>query len=110
MAANPSEPPTPDDPRLEIPESLRTPVDRSALQSGPLKQAPKGVQTPMSGISLAYALAIEFVVYIGVCAGLGYLIDRFAAGGGVTWTVVGAVFGLVGAVIRLMRASAKLNR
>jgi F0F1-type ATP synthase assembly protein I len=64
--------------------------------------------TPMRGMSRAYALAIEFIVYVGVCGGLGYLVDTYAVGKGQTWTVVGMAFGLLGAMIRLVRASKSL--
>lgn len=72
-------------------------------------RAPKP-QHDLSPIGQAYGIAFEFGVYLIVCAGAGWLVDRYVAGGGKTWTVVGAVFGLIGGGVRIVRAAQKMYR
>lgn len=107
------QPPTGRDPRLEIPEALRTPVRTSRYDAlkgqadGPVTPKDQGVN--MAGVSRAYGLAIEFIVYILVCGGLGHLADRYVVGSGQLWTVVGAAFGLIGAGFRAYRVAGQLG-
>jgi F0F1-type ATP synthase assembly protein I len=75
-------------------------------------EIPKRAVTPavskdsgLSGLSVGYALATEFLVYLGVCAALGWAVDRYVVGGGQVWTVVGAALGLIGGVYRMIRGS-----
>lgn len=68
----------------------------------------KGAGGVMGTTGRAYGIAVEFVVYIGVCAGLGWLVDRYVIGGGQTGLIVGGAFGLVGATIRIVRAMGRL--
>lgn len=98
------------DPRLEIPEILRTPVKRPEY---PDQLSPKSAgHTPdvnMAGLSKGYALAIEFMVFMIVCGGAGYVVDRYVVQGGQTWTVVGTVCGLIGGCIRAYRTMKTLS-
>lgn len=110
-------PPDPSrDPRLELPEALTKPIPPSRFD--PLKGQVAPGERPagkgdggvnMAGMSRAYGLAIEFVVYIVVCAGIGWAVDRFVVGGGQTWTVVGAGFGLFGAGYRAFKVSQQMS-
>lgn len=69
----------------------------------------KGFDGGVASTGRAYGIAIEFVVYIGVCAGIGWLVDRYVVGSAQTWTIVGLAFGLIGATIRIMKAVGKMT-
>lgn len=94
-----ADPPEPGDPRLEIPEVLRTPVRK-----------PEHYGTPRMGPSVAdwgdtaraWGLALEFVFSTVGALVLGYLIDRWA-GTTPRWSFIGLALGLVLAFVRIVR-------
>lgn len=65
-------------------------------------------ESGISGLSAGYALATEFLVYLGVCAAVGWAVDRYVVGSGQVWTVVGAAFGLMGGVYRMIKGSSTM--
>src|SRR5262249_53751670 len=97
------------DPRLEIPETLRTPVrkpDLSPTEGGPSKPPPPGGLTESSR---AWATAMDFIFTILAGAAIGWLIDRWQH----TiprWTMVGLALGFVTAFIRIVRATQREER
>lgn len=94
-----------DEPSLEIPEVLRTPVRQSQMPGTP--KLPGGGS--ISGLGVGFAMAFDFVGSVGAGALLGYLFDRWQ-GTSPTGTLVGLGVGFVGAMIRIVRASQKADR
>ena len=94
----------------EIPEQLRgkKPAGVSPLAS--TTGGKSGGATTTSSMSVAYGLAFELGVYLIVCAGAGWLVDTYAIGSGRTWTVVGAMFGLVGGMVRTIRGASAMYK
>lgn len=78
----------------------------------PIPQRPKAAQSgsALSPMGKAYGIAFEFGVYLIVCAGVGWLADRYLVGSGQTWTVTGALFGMLGGGIRTVRATLRLYK
>jgi F0F1-type ATP synthase assembly protein I len=89
-----------DDPRLEIPEVLRKPVQRP-------KDPDKG-SAMASGVQMgrAWATALDFVFTILAGAILGWLIDKWR-GSSPTGAGVGLGLGFVLAFYRIVRATQK---
>lgn len=87
----------------EVPAMPEMPVFPEIPKRVEKAEASKG--SGLSGLSAGYALATEFLVYVGVCAALGWAVDRYVVGGGQVWTVVGAAFGLAGGVYRMIKGS-----
>lgn len=100
------------DPRLEIPEVLRTPVRQSHFDpvtgsNGGKKKKGEGVDA--TGMARAWATAMDFVFTIIAGAGLGLLVDWWQ--GTRPWgTLVGLGVGFVGAFIRIVRATQRQER
>ncbi len=90
----------------EIPEDLR--ITKSPLAS--TAGGKSSGATTTSSMSVAYGLAFELGAYLIVCAGAGWLVDTYAIGSGRTWTVVGAMFGLVGGMVRTIRGASAMYK
>lgn len=72
--SDPEPTPPPRDPRLEIPEILRTPVDHPSLNRKP--PGSSGVAA-FSDVSKALAIGLDFL-FVGIAAAvLGWLADRW---------------------------------
>ncbi|MFN7021344.1 MAG: AtpZ/AtpI family protein, partial [Phycisphaerales bacterium] len=65
------------DPRLEIPEILRSPVKQSNYDPVYGSRANRPSTPELAGAVKAWAIALDFVVTIIAGAGLGYLVDRW---------------------------------
>ena len=87
------------DPRLEIPEVLRTPVRQPGEIPGEARM-PK--ESSISGVGIGFAMALDFVGSVGAGAFIGWLIDRWA-GTSPVWVLVGLGFGFLGAMFRIIR-------
>lgn len=90
----------------EVPAMPELPVFPEIPKRAEKVESSKG--SGLSGLSAGYALATEFLVYLGVCAAVGWAVDRYVVGGGQVWTVVGAAFGLMGGVYRMIRGSSSM--
>jgi ATP synthase protein I len=106
----PSPPPNPSkDPRLEIPEVLRTPVRKSQYDpvSGSKSNRYPAVDTSVMG--RAWGIAFDFVITVLVGAGLGWGLDRWQG-----WSPVGLMVGLavgfVAAMVRMIRQAQKIGK
>lgn len=90
----PDIPPTPNPPH--IPELLTTPVER------PASMAPKATSTPLSDMSRAWGVALDFIVTILGGLFIGWGIDKWQNTG--PWgTVIGLGLGFTIALIRIIR-------
>lgn len=106
---DPSQPPH-RDPRLEIPQVLRTPVrkaDLSPMQGGPATG--QSTSPEVAGAGRAWATAMDFVFTILAGALLGWLADRWRHSIPL-WTMVGLALGFVTAFIRIVRATQREER
>ena len=102
------------DPRLEIPEVLRTPIDhpskhgRSASEAGG-RDGRGGLGSALSGLGelgKAMAIGFDFLFSVIAAALIGYLIDRWQG-----WSGAGLVTGLgIGFAAGTVRLIARLNR
>ncbi|MBL0871661.1 MAG: AtpZ/AtpI family protein [Phycisphaerales bacterium] len=90
----------------EVPAMPEMPVFPEIPKRVEKVEAAKG--SGLSGLSAGYALATEFLVYLGVCTALGWAVDRYVVGGGQLWTVVGAAFGLIGGGGRVFRRAVSM--
>jgi hypothetical protein len=104
--------PSPRDPRLEIPEVLRTPVPKSNFDpvtgsnGGKVR---KGEGVDATGMARAWATAMDFVFTVVAGAGLGWGFDYWQKT--LPWgTLVGLGVGFVGAFIRIVRATQRQER
>lgn len=89
------------DPSLDIPEALRTPVDRPES----LKQAEEGPAASAGvspGMARAWGIAFDFIVTLLVCMGLGWAVDR--------WTKTTPIFLLSGLFLGFVLAMVKIVR
>ncbi|CAG0966919.1 ATP synthase protein I [Phycisphaerales bacterium] len=92
--STPDIPPTPNAPH--IPELLTTPVQH------PPSMAPKPTSTPISDMSKAWGVAMDFIVTILGGLFVGWGIDRWQNTG--PWgTVIGLALGFTIALIRIIR-------
>ncbi len=95
------------DPRLEIPEVLRTPVKKPASM---LKQERKKQQlATTSPMAVGFAMASDFIFSILGGVGLGWVIDYFA-GTAPYALIIGLVFGFVSGFWRIIKQSRKMNQ
>jgi F0F1-type ATP synthase assembly protein I len=101
-SAIPPEPPR--DPRLEIPESLRTPIRKPDYDPVYGDKASRPKTDDLSNVGRGWAIALDFVFTILAGAGLGWLIDRWRHSLPL-WTMVGLGLGFVTAFIRIVRAT-----
>jgi F0F1-type ATP synthase assembly protein I len=99
------------DPRLEIPEILRTPVRQSQFDPvvGSKEGGAKKEAIDTAGMGRAWAMALDFVFTVLAGALVGYLLDRWQG-----WlpigTLVGLVLGFVSGFIRIIRATQRQER
>lgn len=97
------------DPRLEIPEILRRPVEPSNYDPVYGSQSSRPTTPELAGAVKAWAIALDFVVTIIAGAGLGYLADRWLhtlpAG-----TLIGLALGFGAAFVRIVRATQRQER
>lgn len=108
--ADPDTPPNaPRDPRLEIPEILRTPVEKPDYDPVYGDQQSRPYAPNLAGAGRAWAVAFDFVFTIVAGAGLGWLADRWR-GSLPLWTMVGLVAGFVTAFIRIVRTTQRQER
>lgn len=99
MPDTPPTPPPHNDPRLEIPEVLRTPVKRPEY-TGDSK--PATATSTLGDLGSAMAIGIDFLASAAAGGFLGWLLDRFTptAPYGL---VVGLVVGFIAGTFRLIR-------
>jgi len=89
------------DPRLEIPEILRTPVEHPSLKP----KKPSGVATNLGEVGTALAIAIDFLATAGAGALIGWGIDAWRGSLPVGVLIGAAVGFLVGTFRLLVRLS-----
>lgn len=118
MPSVPPTPPPPDDlpadapsrdPRLEIPEVLRTPVRQSNFDPVTGNKADRKDIADAAGIGRAWAVALDFVFTIIGGALIGWLIDYWR-GTLPLWTLIGLGAGFVSAFIRIVRMTLRQER
>lgn len=97
----------PKDPRLEIPEVLRTPVRQPDEIPGEPRMPKK--DSMVGGIGMGFGLAFDFIGSIGGGALVGWLIDRWQ-GTSPVFVLVGLGLGFVGAMFRIVRQTKKQDR
>src|SRR5262245_25030546 len=102
-------PPDPSDPRLQIPEVLRTPVRKPDLEPVFGDKKERAEASEMSSMGRAWAMAMDFVFSILAGAGVGYLIDYWRNSLPIG-TCVGLGLGFVTAFIRIIRATQRQER
>ena len=108
--ADPNTPPSPPrDPRLEIPEVLRTPIQKPDYDPVFGDKGGRPNTPDLAGAGRAWAVALDFVFTIIAGAGLGWLADRWR-GSLPLWTMVGLVAGFVTAFIRIIRTTQRQER
>ncbi len=100
---DPPTPPSPDDPRLAIPEVLRKPP-----AGAPTLEKKDGRKDASQTLQMgrAWAMAMDFVFTIIAGAALGWLFDRWR-GTAPTGAAVGLGLGFVLAFYRIVRATQK---
>lgn len=99
----PSQPASGRDPRLEIPEILRTPVKKPELLQ------PKANPPMLDGfgdLAKALAIGLDFLFMAAAGGVLGWLVDRWQ-GWSPKGLVIGLAIGFVAATVRLLQ---RLNR
>jgi len=90
------------DPRLEIPEVLRTPVKRPTLG----QSTPGAVGSGLGEVGRALSIALDFLFTIGGAGALGWLLDRWQG-----WTPYGLLIGLgLGFLLATVRIIQRSNR
>jgi hypothetical protein len=104
MAEEPPAPHSQRDPRLEIPELLRTPAPKAAYDPVYGRRSPRQGSPQFVGAARAWATALDFVFMVLVGAGLGWLVDYWRHSLPV-WTMVGLGVGFISAVVRIIRAT-----
>lgn len=85
------------DPRLEIPEILRTPVEHPSLKA----KEPSKVATNLGEVGTALAIAIDFLATAGAGALIGWGIDRWR-GSLPVGVLIGAAVGFFVGTFRLL--------
>jgi len=96
----PAEPPEPTDPRLEIPEVLRRPVDHPSKHRAPAPSSESG----LGDLGKAVAMGLDFLFTAVAGGGLGYFADRWL-GSSPTGLLIGLGVGFVAATVRLIQRS-----
>lgn len=95
-------PPSADDPRLAIPEVLRTPIKHPSLEPKPAPAALSG----LGDLGKALAIGLDFLFSIAAAGLVGYLLDRWQG-----WSPAGLLIGLgVGFAAATVRILQRLNR
>lgn len=109
-------PPSPDetgqperDPRLEIPEVLRTPVRKPEYDPVTGSRKSRKEVVDASGIGRAWAMSLDFVFTVLAGALLGWLIDRWRNSLPIG-TLIGLGIGFVSGFIRLIRTTQRQER
>jgi F0F1-type ATP synthase assembly protein I len=98
----PAAPPSADDPRLAIPEVLRTPVDHPSLRPKPRSASSTGLED----LGKALAIGIDFLATTAAGGALGYLIDYWQG-----WYPYGLLTGLaLGFIAATARIIQRANR
>ncbi|MBL8763681.1 MAG: AtpZ/AtpI family protein [Phycisphaerae bacterium] len=93
------------DPRLEIPELLRSPVARPASM-----RTSDASPTSFAETAKAWGIAMDFVFTTIAGLLLGWLADRYLAAGSGAWVLIGLALGLVTAFVRIVRATQRQER
>jgi ATP synthase protein I len=96
----------PNDPRLEIPEVLRTPVRQPGEIPGE-PRPPKG--TLVSSAGVGFGMAFDFIGTIGGGVLVGWLVDRWQ-GTTPIFVLVGLGLGFVGAMFRIVAQTKRQER
>jgi F0F1-type ATP synthase assembly protein I len=94
------------DPRLDIPEILRTPVKRPASMqtvSGSTSGKPASITSSLMEVSRSLAIGIDFLCIIAAGGAFGWAIDHLAKTGGRWGLVTGAVIGFIYGTYRLIK-------
>lgn len=97
------------DPRLQIPEVLRTPVQRpeSMLQAGRSDAGPSGTDSVEA--AKGWAIAMNFVYGVVAGALVGWVIQYFIPAWAPVPILVGLGAGLIGGFVRFVREAIKAN-
>lgn len=85
------------DPRLEIPEILRTPVEHPSQRP----KKPSVLSGSVGEAGIAMAIAIDFLVMVAAGTGLGWLADR-RFGWGPYGLLIGLTLGFAVGLVRLL--------
>lgn len=114
MSDAPEPTPPPDaspgrDPRLEIPEVLRTPIRKPDYNPMYGDTGDRPNTTDLSAASRAWVTALDFVFTIIAGALVGWLADKWRHSLPL-WTMVGLAIGFVTAFIRIVRATQREER
>lgn len=96
----PPEPPEPTDPRLEIPEVLRRPVDHPSKH----RVQTQSSETGLGDLGKALAIGLDFLFTAAAGGVIGYLIDRWL-GSMPTGLLIGLGIGFVAGTARLIKRS-----
>lgn len=94
------------DPRLEIPQILREPVNHPSATPKP----PSTLTSSIGEAGIALAIAVDFLVMIAAGGGLGWLADRqfgWAPWGMLVGSGLGFVVGLIRLLYRLSKQDAR---
>ncbi len=104
-----SGPPSSGDPRLEIPEVLRTPVKKPDYDPTYGDKASRPNNDDVRGMGRAWAIAMDFVFTILAGLLLGWGFDKWR--GTAPWGLLGGlVVGFVAAFVVILKQSAKEER
>lgn len=99
---SPANPPSADDPRLAIPEVLRTPIKHPSREPKPAPAALSG----LGDLGKALAIGLDFLFSIAAAGLIGYLLDRWQG-----WSPAGLLIGLgIGFAAATVRILQRLNR
>ncbi|MBC7833496.1 MAG: AtpZ/AtpI family protein [Phycisphaerales bacterium] len=97
------------DPRLEIPEVLRTPVAQSEYDPVYGTRANQPRLPDLSSVGRAWGTAMNFVFTILAGAGAGWLFDRWRTT--LPWgTLIGLALGFVLAFVQIVRQTQREER
>jgi ATP synthase protein I len=96
------------DPRLEIPEVLRTPVKKPDFPETRRPTAAAG-GSGFQDLGKALSIGLDFLFTIGAGGGLGWLLDRWRG-----WTpyslMIGLALGFAAATVRIIQRSDREDR
>jgi ATP synthase protein I len=90
------------DPRLEIPQVLREPIDHPSIRP----KKPSVLSGSMGEVGIALAIGIDFFVMVAAGGGLGWLVDR-QLGWAPAGLMVGLGLGFAAGLVRLLHRLSK---
>lgn len=98
-------PPEPGDPRLEIPEVLRRPVEHPSKHPKPAA----GTQSGLGDLGKALAIGLDFLFTAAAGGVVGYFVDRWL-GSAPTGLLIGLGIGFAAGTVRLIQRSTAEDR